>query len=56
MTLPGGLTMNWTPEDHHDYSSQHQQKAEKTRLAQLALCDAEPTNDTLRRRLELQAA
>ena len=47
--------MNWTPEDQHD-DSQHQQKADKTRLAQLALCDADPIDDTLRRRLDLQAA
>ena len=47
--------MNWTPEDHHT-DSQHQQKADKTRLAQLALCDAPITIEDLRRRRELQAA
>lgn len=44
--------MNWTPEDHHDDSSQHQQKADKNRLAQFALCDADMMPVFSRRRAD----
>ncbi|MCU0514564.1 MAG: hypothetical protein MUE40_18575 [Anaerolineae bacterium] len=45
--------MTWRPEDRHDHSSQHQQKADKTRLAQIALLEPERLHPEELRRLRV---
>lgn len=42
--------MNWTPETHGTYSSEHQQKGEKQQLAQTALCENEAPRQPSERR------